>query len=493
MQWKKNMCEYLQQNVRAVQNQEQTLEVRLPEGQPDVGNILCAWGQPEIRSKQWKNDGMVVSGGVNAKVLYAPEDGSEPRTLEGWLPFQAKWNFPESKREGTMQTWCVLRSIDARALSSRKIMVRCSVGILGQALEPSETMMFIPDTPMQDIQILEKTYPVDVPVEAGEKLISMDEEIPLPSPDTKLIAWDIVPVTTEQNVVGGRVVIKGNARLHLVYMAEDGQLHSVYHDLPFAQFSPLDKDYDKEATVSTMLEVSSLETEVEEAHIRVKTGLIAQYIVYDRKLLTLAEDAYSPFYSVSPVMQDLQLPIMLDQRRQNVDMQVEAKINMTKVADATVWPDHPVVYRENGQAVLEMPGMLQILGYDEDGNLISSTENWTERIEIPAAAACNITTAVCMNAAPVASPVGENVHLSCSFQLDIGASTVQQIPMIRDLEVGEQLQPDPDRPSLILRRVNEESLWTLAKDCGSTMEAIRKANQLSGEPIPGQMLLIPVC
>ena len=38
----------------------------------------------------------------------------------------------------------------------------------------------------------------------------------------------------------------------------------------------------------------------------------------------------------------------------------------------------------------------------------------------------------------------------------------------------------------------EESLWELAKTTGSTMDAIRRANNLENEPSPGQMLLIPI-
>ena len=39
----------------------------------------------------------------------------------------------------------------------------------------------------------------------------------------------------------------------------------------------------------------------------------------------------------------------------------------------------------------------------------------------------------------------------------------------------------------------EESLWDIAKKCGSTVAAIRSVNKLQEEPKPGQMLLIPVC
>ena len=66
------------------------------------------------------------------------------------------------------------------------------------------------------------------------------------------------------------------------------------------------------------------------------------------------------------------------------------------------------------------------------------------------------------------------------------------IPMVTGLELGELQQPDPNRPSLILRRSGGQSLWELAKTHGSTVEAIRGANRLETEPDETQMLLIPV-
>ena len=49
-----------------------------------------------------------------------------------------------------------------------------------------------------------------------------------------------------------------------------------------------------------------------------------------------------------------------------------------------------------------------------------------------------------------------------------------------------------NRPSLILRRAGEDGLWSLAKDTGSTLDAIRRANNLQNDPDPNQILLIPV-
>jgi len=70
--------------------------------------------------------------------------------------------------------------------------------------------------------------------------------------------------------------------------------------------------------------------------------------------------------------------------------------------------------------------------------------------------------------------------------------TEQKIPMVTGVAMGELKKKDPDRPSLILKRAGEDRLWDMAKQWGSTVDAIRSANHLQAEPVPGQMLLIPV-
>jgi len=48
------------------------------------------------------------------------------------------------------------------------------------------------------------------------------------------------------------------------------------------------------------------------------------------------------------------------------------------------------------------------------------------------------------------------------------------------------------REKKILRRTGEDRLWDIAKACGSTVEAICRLNDITGEPAPERMLLIPV-
>ena len=76
--------------------------------------------------------------------------------------------------------------------------------------------------------------------------------------------------------------------------------------------------------------------------------------------------------------------------------------------------------------------------------------------------------------------------------LEVTAFADQSLPMVTGLELGEPRKLDPNRPSLILCRAGEQRLWDIAKASNATLDAIRQANDLAGEPAPNQILLIPI-
>ena len=91
MEFNRIPISYLQKLAGQLRSQEETLEVRLPDGMPDIGRVLGAWGQVIVRGKEWNSNHMAVSCGVMVWVLYKPEDGTEVRSVEAWLPFSMKW------------------------------------------------------------------------------------------------------------------------------------------------------------------------------------------------------------------------------------------------------------------------------------------------------------------------------------------------------------------------------------------------------------------
>ena len=98
LQFSGNMCRCLEAAVREIRSTELTQEVRLTDGMPDIGRVLASWGQPILRTKEWQNDQICVTGGIMVWILYAPEDSTQPRCVDAWIPFQLKWDLSNPRQ-----------------------------------------------------------------------------------------------------------------------------------------------------------------------------------------------------------------------------------------------------------------------------------------------------------------------------------------------------------------------------------------------------------
>ena len=480
--------------LRELQTQEQTQELRLTDGMPDIGRILGAWGQVIFRGKEWRGDTVSFSGGVMAWVLYAPEDGSEPRTLESWIPFQMKWDIDDGVREGVIRTQCLLRFLDARSVTARKIMLRCGLGAVGEAFTADTVQLGVPEKLPEDVQLLSVRYPVRLTKAAGEKTFLVDEELSLPGSapvPEKLISYTAEPRITDGKVMGNKLVLRGSVPIHLVYLSDEGAVTSRDFEVPISQFAELEGEYSQDAQADIRMGVTSLELEQDpEGRLRLKCGLLAQYLVDDRELLELVEDAYSTSRQVEVNRRELELPAILEQKRVSIASHQILRQSAREIADVTFLPDFPRTHRGDG-VELELPGQFQVLYYDADGALQAATARTEESWQMPTDEGSRVDAAMLPGNPPTAA-AGEGISLSAENTLLLTTTSRRGIPMVVGLELGEEKQKDHNRPSVILRRAGESALWDIAKSTGSTVEAIRRANGLDSEPASDQILLIPV-
>lgn len=495
LQFKTKTVSCLEPVVREIRSAEQTQEVKLPDSLPDIGRIIAAWGQGILRSKEWRSREICLSCGMMVWILYAPEDGSGERCIDTWIPFQMKWDLPDMTPEGTMRMTAAVRGVDARSVSPRKIMVRSGMSVMAEAYAPMTAEVFAPEESLPGVELLETTYPVRLPVEAGEKNFLMDEELTLsasvPVPE-ELIYYRMEPRLTDKKVLGNKVVFRGNGNLHTLYRSEEGQLHSWDFELPFSQYAELDREHGTDAQADIQLSPTNLELSIDdEGHMRLRAGTTAQYVIHDKQLLSVVEDAYSPGQELQMKIQELELPVLLETRRENLygEQTLADEANLT--ADVSFHADFPRQRTVEDGVELEVPGVFQVLYYGEDGVLRSGTARWEGQQQIPADSDSRIAV-MPMPSQPQATAGNGQIQLKADIPLELSSTARQRIPMVTGLELGQMLPPDPSRPTLILRRAGDSRLWDIARSSGSTMEAIRRANNLQNEPDPNQILLIPV-
>lgn len=492
LEFEKEKVSYLGDAVREIQNVEVTQELKLPDGLPDVGRILAYWGQEILRGKEWRMDSILLTGGVMVWVLYAPEEGGSAQILNTWIPFQMKWDLPENTQEGRIRTKCLTRFVDARSVSPQRVMVRCGVGALAEALVPAEAEISRPGEVPEGVELLRSKYPIVLPREAGEKAFFLEEEL-TPVGAEKILYYTLTPEIQEQKVMGNKIAFRGNGNLHVLYTGEDGEVSSQDFLLPFSQFAELEGSYGSDAQANIIPAVTELELELDdEGKLRLKAGLLGQYVVEEPSVLETVEDAYSIGRDLNMERIEANLPATAESRNENIFGEQTVPAQDGREVDTRILPDFPRQRRmENGMNLI-FPGSFQTLYYGEDGTIQSAGGRFETERNLRSDEAARVTAFPEKPGEPQISFGNGAMSFRAEIPVHIATETGRGIPMVMGLELGEEQARDPDRPSIILRRSDGTRLWDIAKKAGSTVEAIRKANSLEGEPAPGQMLLIPV-
>lgn len=492
LQFEKRELACLTQAARAVKDQELTQEVRLTEDMPDAGRVLAGWGQVILRGKEWQGSHMAAAGGVQAAVLYAPEDGTDPRIVDAWIPFQVKWDGAQTDREGPMRVLPMLRFVDGRNLSARKILIRVGLSCLGEGLCPIRAEVSKAGEIPDDVQLLRRSYPVRLPREAGEKTFTVEDTLNVPDPVAQILAYTIHPELTETRVTTDKAVLRGIGRLHVVYRCREGRIRTGNFDIPFSQLAELEHIYENDAQLDVMMAVTGLELDMEEENLALKCSMTAQYVISDRSLVELVEDAYSPRREVAIHQEELHLPLILDENREQLTVQKACPGVTMDPVDAVFWPGFPKQHRAGEQVELELPGRFQLLGYDPGGTMQAVTAPWEGKTSLAAHADSRID--------GVLDPLGEVQWVTTGSGMEVRAEaevrtitgTRWGMPMITALELGPIREENADRPTLILCRTGKRCLWEIAKGTGSSVAAIREANALEDEPEHNRMLLIPI-
>lgn len=496
IQFNKTAVPGLRTILHQTQTAEQTQEVRIPEEMPDIGRVVACWGQPVIRGKEWHGDRIGINGGVMCWVLYVPEEGGKPQSVAAWLPFQMKWEIPPTRHDGVMQVQPFLRSTDARSLSARKLMVRAGVSVAMQAMVTEDMEICTPGEMPDDIRILKKTYPMQIPQEAGEKGFQLEETFTLPGSQPKpeqLIRFELLPELTDWKLMGDKVVFRGAALLHALYRGIEGQLHTWDQELSFSQYAELEKEYGDEASVRMLPIITNLDLDLDaEGKLHLKAGLSGQYTVFGCQIIEIVEDAYSPNRSVSVQKEPLQIPALLDTQNRVMHVEQSVECEASQVLDLAFYPDVPMqMWSETGLQT-QIPGVFQLLYRDLDGGLQSANAYWEEN-QINNTTPENQTLVTALSSGtPQAMPDANGVTMSADLMTDTDTFSGQGLSMVTELVLGDEIQPNPDRPSVILRRVGHDTLWDIAKTTGSTVEAIMTVNGLSDTPPPETMVLIPI-
>ena len=119
---------FLQQILHETRSQEQTAELIVPDSFPDAARIVSSCAEAILRGKECRQGSVTVSGAIRAGVLYMPDDESAPRALNAYVPFSLRIDHPAATEQMQSLLDLRVRSVDARMIHSRKVLLRVNLG-----------------------------------------------------------------------------------------------------------------------------------------------------------------------------------------------------------------------------------------------------------------------------------------------------------------------------------------------------------------------------
>ena len=480
--------------------QEETQEAIVPDACPDILRIVevCAQAFP-TRCEAGEGQATVV-GMIQANVLYMPETGTLLQTIPLRLPFSLRIDVPGATTGAISEMSARICHADARILNPRKLLLRCEllaeVNILCRREHTLCSAVLHPEQGhiCQRQESVEYERLSAVP----QRIFPISEEIRLSGNQPPTLLWARASAQcSESRIIGTKLIFKGTTDVELLLQTPEGDMERRMESFPFSQILDA-KGVGENGTCQLRLalnEFSCVQPLDDPFHLMLEGEILAMGQVRETEQFSLLTDLYSTTHHCLPEKQELRLytPCQQTVIPQTFRDLLESETVVRSVCSCRFQPGHILCTPEKDAMVATAHGLISVLYLDEERR----PRTIEKHIELSARTSIPVGSEVCgltldpgeLYAAPCAG--GIDFRLGVEFSMHTACPVSAEV--IHRAALGEARSTDCTRPSVILRLPEAgETLWDIAKVCGTTCEEIMQANELADEALPeGKMLLIP--
>lgn len=493
--------------------QEQSVELDyvLPDYYPDFFRLLSCTAEAAL-SEQSIADGTVeYMLRVQLHVLYSGEQTETVQSLTQQLDYHGKLTLPpEAAAAGeTLRVRLTAETsyLNCRAVSPRRIDLRGAVRIRAELAAEQQTEVLSSaeglhtqtrSTQIRYVSQLMRT----------KKAFLLSEEIRLSAaqaPLLSLLRTQTALSVTETRIVAGKLVVKGEADVTLLYTTSEG-IESLRAVLPFSQIVEMDGlSDDMPCPVTAVLTAQNVTPEAEnDGDIRL-LHCDLQITLQCEAVRTESGSFLTDLYSTVHPAELRREPVTLLTAPEQVTERMQQKLNLSFTQPDAVLTK---VY-----AAWAQPEQLQTAADPESGTVLSGTlhccalcadaENHPLMLEqrtpfsweLPQLTAAGLMPPVQVASCTYTLSGSDIVTVQAELLLSGQMMRRQTHLLLTDVQIDPEAQlPQEERYALRLYFAQpEESLWEIAKRYHTAESAIREENDLPAEHLTApQMLLIPI-
>lgn len=483
----------------------------VPDSQPDLQKILECEGKIALTEQRVGEERIFFSGALQVHILYTAKNGEHPLyAMQTALPIEDFIHMDGLGQDAEVDLRAELEHLDCRIINDRKLGLKAVLTITAQA-EQARSMEILRNLSGEGVESLQGTLRMETNTAALQDRFVVKEDLILPMGQAEIgeILRESV-VLTEQEIrpMDGKVLLRGNVQVSILYTDAEGRLDSYTEKIPFSGYlEQADMDAATAVTGTLAIESAKLTPQPDEdgelrqlaADIAIAANLEGRRAEETEILL----DAYAPRGVVELQKETISYPMTVASGKNQFTLKERVQLEagespMLRIEDA--WGEVRLAEaRMTGNGV-EADGVLTVsMLYHcaEDTSPVCILHRgipFTQTMELRGVSAGDTAEVSLrlddLDFQMLSEREGE---LRATLTMESRVERQEEAEVVTDAAWQENPAPQPPMAGAIIYMVQPgDSLWTIAKRYHTTIDAILAVNEIENPDLiyPGQKLLI---
>lgn len=475
----------------------------VPDSKPDILNTICTSGVVSIYKKEAQDEKVRLDGAINTYIMYMP-DGTDDmvRGLNTTIDFSENLSVQNCKEGMNVISDVNVKSIEGKVINGRKIGIKAALEVTLKIYLNEDVEVINEIQNENDIQILKEDMTVDSLVGQGETKIYAKDNIQIDNMDNlaEILKAQVCITDKDIKISYNKVLTKSEADIRIMYLTEDNRINCVMYKIPVVGFIDI-QNVTEENICDVNYEIRNIiikPNSQEEHSIYVEIEIGVACYVYEKKQINLIQDMYSPAQNIE--FEKKQIMAMTNKQNVTDVKSIREKVNFKDIEGLSLIDVDvmPMIINENkiNSKIL----------YEAELNLKFIFQNSRTQITIKDAKIpfeytvenlqngenLNTNSNVEIKSKDFIIQDGGDINCNIDVQTDTSMYRSANINMIdRIEEKGDREEQDYSIVIYIVKK--GDTLWNIAKEFGSTVDSIARANGIEdrNKIYPGQKLYIP--
>lgn len=492
-----------------LQEQSVELDYILPDYCPDIFRLVKCCVTPSVVSRSVNSDTLSYELSADIRILYCSENSPTLHCISQKMTFSKSIRLSEAEDKVSVSLIPKTDHINCRVVNPRRIDMRGAVSIKIK-VSAQRSHEVICDIFGMNSQCRKKPVEFAAKKLSAFRTITVSDNIELnasSNPITAVIRISAIPEITEKKIVANKLVIKGEARINILYSTENG-LETILSKIPFSQIADME-GLDESFICNIKTDIVSCDatpvTDSDGNAGALKCDLRINLDCSAVKTLPseLVTDVYSTTYpcefalsrlkiqkAPAPVSESLQNSITLQNENGAIDCVYSAWCNAKNINTS--------IDSENECIIVSGMAEFCVMIKNETGmpSVLEKSEAFEYKIPVSgitdsSSVDINVTIPECDYTISSSDTISLKAEILITGQIGIS----EEIEAVTEVSFNGDVRKvrDGDYALKLYYGVEGEYMWEIAKKYSTSVRAIMEENDLESETLTSSgMLLIPI-